>query len=53
VAFTITLAHDDPRERALAIQLLRLLDTYQLARWTYTREVRADRAQVPLLIELA
>jgi hypothetical protein len=41
-SLSITLVHDDERSRATRDQLLRLLATYPLERWIFTREVLID-----------
>lgn len=44
---SIRLAHGSPREAETRDQLVRLLDAYDTARWTFTREVIVDEDAIP------
>ncbi|HKD11631.1 MAG TPA: hypothetical protein VKE50_06120 [Thermoanaerobaculia bacterium] len=44
---TISLAHDKPAERQTKAQLERLLATYDLSHWTFTRTLAIDEDAIP------
>jgi hypothetical protein len=44
---TISLAHDKPAERQTKAQLERLLATYDLEHWTFTRTLMIDEDAIP------
>ena len=43
----IKLAHDSERERQTAAQLERLLQAYDVSRWTFTRDIVIDETEIP------
>lgn len=47
LGLSIRLAHDSERERATQVQLERLVQAYDVSRWTFTRDIVIDETEIP------